>query len=633
MRSSLLATLLVALFALSPTAHAAAPIPGVYGPRLQPPERFYVDLSIDSGAEAATLARLLPEWDEALEAGATQVILTQAEIARLRALGYEVAIAGRAPDAPSAWPACYNRLDTLVSWLYAYERAHPNLVEVIDYGDSWCKLQDGCFTTGGQYLGGHDLLVARITNELAAGPKTGRFFTDGGIHARELPTPELAKAFIETLVGGYGVDAEITWLLDQREIYVPLTSNPDGRALVELGLGTEPPYTGNPWYWRKNGDNGIAGSAACAWPPTSSSHYGVDLNRNHIFKWNIAGGGSTAVCAQDYRGPSAGSEPEILAYENFVRSIIPDQRGPGDNDPAPADATGLLINLHNYVSGGVILVPWGWTSDLAPNNAQLVAIAQKMRTYTTSPTYGWQYSLYPVSGNTRDWAYGELGIPAYVIELDGNDFFTTCSLVPNIVNNMLPLLRYAASIADRPYMRVYGPDARTVAASPASLPSGNLVTVTAQINDTQNGSQAIAAAEVYLVRQGGPTPGDPGTGTAMAAVDGSFNSSVENVTATVNTAGLGRGRYVALVRGRDVGNNWGPFSAAPFEVTCFYADLDCSSEVDVLDVTQAAEGVLAAWQYGAYDSVFDVNDGGAGNGVIDIADVQIITSYFGQPAP
>jgi hypothetical protein len=257
MRSSLLLALLVALFALSPVAHAAAPVPGVYNSQPQPPDRFYVDLTIGSGAEAATLARLLPEWDEALEAGATQVILTQAEIDRLRALGYDVTIAGRAPAAPTAWPACYNRLDTLYSWLYAYEQAHPNLVEVIDYGDSWCKQHGGCTTTGGQYLGGHDLLVARITNELAAGPKTGRFFTDGGIHAREIPTPELAKAFIEMLVSGYGVNADITWLLDQREVYVALTSNPDGRALVELGLGTEPPYTGNPWYWRKNGNNDI----------------------------------------------------------------------------------------------------------------------------------------------------------------------------------------------------------------------------------------------------------------------------------------------------------------------------------------------------------------------------------------
>ncbi len=630
---ALFATIALALtFALLPVAHAAAPAPGVFGPQLPPDQRFYVDLTIRSDAKAETLARLLPAWDEALAAGATQVILSQPEIDMLRSLGYPLAVVGRAPDAPDAWPACYNRLDALYSWLYSYEAAHPNFVQVIDYGDSYCKQQGGCTTTGGQYIPGYDLLVARITNELAAGPKTGRFFTDGGLHAREIPTPELAKAFIETLVGGYGVNPDITWLLDQREIYVALTSNPDGRALVELGVGTEPPYTGNPWYWRKNGNNSYPGSAACVWPPTSSSHYGVDLNRNHTFKWD-ASGASTLVCAQDYRGPSAGSEPEIQAYANFVRSIIPDQRPSGDNDPAPPDTTGFLINLHNYVSGGTILVPWGWTSALAPNNAQLVAIVQKMRTYTTSPVYNWQYSLYPVSGNTRDWAYGELGIPAYVIELDGNDFFTTCSLVPNIVNNMLPLLRYAATISDRPYMRVYGPDARTVAASLASLPSGNPLTVTAQINDTQNGNQAIAAAELYLVRQGGPTPGDPGTGTAMAAADGSFNSTIENVTATASTAGLGRGRYLALVRGKDVGNNWGPFSAAPFEVTCFFADLDCSGEVDVLDITLAAEGLLAAWQYGAYDYVYDVNEGGTGDGVINIADVQIIASYFGHSAP
>ncbi len=632
MYASLLAALLVALFFVSPIAHAAQPAPAAYGPQPQPGIRYYADLTIRDGAEAETLAGLLPEWDEKLAAGATQVILTQPEIDKLRSLGHTVTVVGRAPDAPTAWPACYNRLDTLVSWLYSYEAAHPNFVQVIDYGDSWCKQQGGCLTTGGQYLPGHDLLVARITNELAAGPKTGRFFTDGGLHAREIPTPELAKALIETLVSGYGVNADVTWLLDQREIYVALTSNPDGRALVELGVGTEPPYTGNPWYWRKNGNNSYPGSAACAWPPTSSSHYGVDLNRNHVFKWDAAGGG-TAVCDQTYRGPSAGSEPEIQAYANFVRSIIPDQRPPGDDDPAPLDTTGFLINLHNYVGGGVILVPWGWTTALAPNNAQLVAIAQKMRTYTTAPVYNWQYSLYPVSGNTRDWAYGELGIPAYVIELDGNDFFTTCNLVPNIVNNMLPLLKYAATIADRPYMRVYGPDARTVAAAPASVPSGNPLTVTAQINDTQNGNQAIAAAEVYLVRRGGPTPGDPGTGTAMAPADGSFNSTVENVTAAVNTAGLGRGRYLALVRGKDVGNHWGPFSAAPFEVTCFFADLDCSGAVDVLDVTAAAEGLQDAWQRGAYDYVYDVDNTGAGNGVIDVADLQIIASYFGQSAP
>lgn len=629
MKSTLFTLFLVMSLLAVPAAVSAAPSADDYGPQAQPQstERFYVELTVTDGATALALSRLIPEWDEVLEAGSGRVVLDQKQIDMLRAAGYTLHVIGRAPDLPTVWPSCYNRLTALYTWLYTYAAAHPSLVEIIDYGDSWCKQHGGCATAAGVTIPGYDLLVAKVTNRAATGPKTGRFFTDGGIHAREIPTPELGKLFIETLVSGYGVNPNVTMLLDQREIYVVLTSNPDGRALVEMGV--DAPYNANPWYWRKNGNSSITGSAACAWPATASSHYGIDLNRNHIFKWD-APGHSDYVCDQEYRGPSAGSESEILAYENFVRSIIPDQRGPGDTDPAPLDATGFLINWHN--TAGAILVPWGWTTTTSPNDAQLVAIAQKMGSTMSTP-YGWQYALYPVSGNTRDWAYGELGIPAYVIELTGNDFFTSCTTMPGIINNMLPLLLYASNISDVPYRRVYGPDARSVTATPATLPSGNMLTVTAQINDTQNGNQTITGAEVFLVRQGGPTPGDPGYGTAMTPSDGTFNSTIEAVQATLSTAGLGRGRYLAQVRGRDAGNNWGPLSAASFQVTCFFADLNCSGVVDVADITLAATGLMNYWQYGAFDAVYDVNNNGAGDGFLNVSDVQIIASYFGYTVP
>ena len=181
----------------------------------------------------------------------------------------------------------------------------------------------------------------------------------------------------------------------------------------------------------RDSNNSAAGSASCAWPPNAYSHYGIDLNRNHIFKWDVAGGGSTAPCDQTYRGVAPGSEPEIQAYETLVRSLIPDQRGPGDTDPAPLTATGIMINIHNYTDPGSILVPWGWTTALPPNNTELMAIGNKFNTLTGN-TYDVSHALYPVSGNTRDWGYGELGVPAYVIELYGDDFFTSCSLVPSL---------------------------------------------------------------------------------------------------------------------------------------------------------------------------------------------------------
>lgn len=629
----LMSVLLALTFLLAaPATGLAAPPPGDEAPGTGQPAttsgRYSVEIALTSREDAAALAALLPEWEEAFEAGDMTIVLTEAEIARLRSQGYTVTVLGDAPAVPTAWPSCYSHLTDLNGWLQSYAAAHPTLIELIDYGDSWCKQQGGCTTPAPQNFSwpGDDLVVARITNELAAGSKSGRFFVDAGIHAREIPTPEVAKAFIEALVGGYGSDPNATWLLDQREVYVVLSSNPDGRRLVELGAGTEPPYPGNPWYWRKNGNYGIPGSLACAWPPSSGSQFGIDLNRNHVFKWEGPFGGySTYVCDQTFRGPSPASEPEILAYENFVRSIIPDQRGPGDNDPAPADATGFLINLHN-VTDGVILVPWGWTTANAPNNTQLEAIAYKMSTYNS---YDVQHALYPVSGNTRDWAYGELGIPAYVIELYGDDFFTSCSLLPGIVNNMLPVLKYAATIADRPYQRVFGPDARSVAVSPGSVASGGSLSLTAQINDTQNGNQAITAAEYFVVLPGSTPPGAPGSGTAMTAVDGTFNSPTENVQATVSAAGLGRGQHLALVRGLDVGGNWGPLSAQSFTVTCFYADINCSGVVDVTDVQLAAEALQSYWSYGVFNPIFDLNGGGAGDGAFNLADVQVVASNFG----
>jgi hypothetical protein len=70
--------------------------------------------------------------------------------------------------------------------------------------------------------------------------------------------------------------------------------------------------------------------------------------------------------------------------------------------------------------------------------------------------------------------------------------------------------------------------------------------------------QAIAAAEVYK----DTPPWSPGaTPVALAAVDGSFDETVEAVTGTISTVGWQPGKHTLFVRGRDAANNWGPVSA------------------------------------------------------------------------
>ena len=144
--------------------------------------------------------------------------------------------------------------------------------------------------------------------------------------------------------------------------------NPDGHHIVEAGGGS-------PYYYRKNGNN--VGGSGCAWPPTVSNHFGVDNNRNFPFKWGCCGGSSSFVCDETYRGVSSGSDPEDIAIVNKIRTLVADQRGPGDTDPAPITATGVYQNIHS--DAAVNLFSWGWTSTRMPNYAETNNIAAHMK--------------------------------------------------------------------------------------------------------------------------------------------------------------------------------------------------------------------------------------------------------------
>ena len=184
--------------------------------------------------------------------------------------------------------------------------------------------------------------------------------------------------------------------------------------------------------------------------------------------------------------------------------------------------------------------------------------------------------------------------------------------------------QYAATSAARPDQRAFGPDANSLAVLPGSVVSGYSFNLTAQINDTQNGNQAVAGAETYLVAQGAAPVGDPGTGAAMTAVDGTFNSPIAGVRATVSTNGLAAGRYLALVRGRDSLNNWGPLGAQWMTI-CSWANVNCSANgVDVLDIQLTAQAAQDYWNEGTYTALYDVDFNGVGDGDLDVIDLSLI---------
>ena len=426
---------------------------------------------------------------------------------------------------------CYRTVEETYSALQGLATAQPQLASWIDIGDSWEKL-----TPGGK--AGYDLFALKLTNSLIPGPKP-KFMLIAAIHAREYTTAELATRFAEELVAKYNVDPDVTWLLDYFEIHILPQANPDGRKMAEGGQ-----------LWRKNTDN----DDGCA----STSFWGTDLNRNSSFKWNN-GGSSSNACNDTYHGPSAASEPETQAIQNYASSIFPDQRGPNDNDAAPATTEGVFISLHSY--GRLVLFPWGYTTTAAPNTTALQTLGRKFGYSNGYEVCNGPACLYGTSGTTDDFTYGEFGVASYTIEL-GQTFFEQCTAFQStILPNNMPALYYAAKAARRPYQNPAGPDALTVAVNPAVVGAGTPVVLTATINDSRYNSngwgteptQAIQAARYTI-----DAPSWTGAATvAMSAVDGTFNSTSEAVTGQIDTSSLTPGRHTIFVEGQDSAGNWG----------------------------------------------------------------------------
>jgi carboxypeptidase T len=532
--------LFVALAVLSSSFVSASGQTGVPAGQTAIVRVYYPDLATGNQVLLAFEPQLL---ETNYEEGYHVMQVTQQELDRLVALGLRVVPDPTwvAPPVLASLPAgitsipgytCYRTVEETLAAAQALVAAHPDLATWIDAGNSWQKNQGS---------GGYDMGVLKLTNSAIPGPKPKLFLT-AAIHAREYATAELVTRFGEYLVNNYGVDADVTWILDHHEVHLMLQTNPDGRKKAETGLS-----------WRKNTDNNY-----CA----NSNSRGADLNRNFAFKWGCCGGSSGSPCNETYRGPSAGSEPETQAVQAYMASIFPDQRGPNDTDPAPNDATGVYIDVHSY--GKLVLWPWGWKSGAAPNSTQLQTLGRKFA-YFNGHSPEQSYSLYATDGTTDDHAYGTLGVASYCFET-GTAFFQSCSYFEStLLPANLPALLYAAKVVRTPYMTPAGPDALSLAASANSVPRGTPVTLTASISDTRynnsNGAeptQAIAAAEYYVDT---PPWQSGATAYAMAASDGGFNSSTEGVTASVDTAPLSNGKHLLFVRGKDASGNWGAFSA------------------------------------------------------------------------
>ena len=246
-------------------------------------------------------------------------------------------------------------------------------------------------------------------------------FFMGSVHSREWIANEVPMALIHHLVNNYGQDERVTRLVNEREIWIVPAVNLDGMHWSQTEYKM----------WRKSRrDNG-------------DGTFGVDCNRNWGYNWG-GPGASASTSSDTYRGPHAFSEPCIAAMRDLVKR----------------EKFVACCDYHSYSE--LVLWPWGHKYD-DPEDVEVIskhgkAMAKIMGGYVPEQAS----DLYPCSGVSADWFYGEMGMLCYTYEL-GKQFVPYESDVPEITRRGVEAALYFLDACSEPFpMLLHTPQEATI---------------------------------------------------------------------------------------------------------------------------------------------------------------------------
>ncbi|MGC5232779.1 M14 family metallopeptidase [Streptomyces albogriseolus] len=388
-RPAALAALLALALAAPVSLTAAAPA-GAAGARPAAPSaddiRQYEIHQHTTPVTRTAIQRAGVTVDEADEE--TVVVSGRADqIRELRRQGYEITPLGTAPDRSTAadgprlfdFPSADSRYHNYAEMNAEIDQriaAYPSIMSKRVIGKSYQ---------------GRDIVAVKVSDNVGADEAEPEVLFTHHQHAREHLTVEMALYLLRELGAGYGGDARITKMVQEREIWIVPDLNPDG--------GEYDIATGSYRSWRKNRQ-----------PNSGSSYVGTDLNRNWDYRWGCCGGSSGSTSSETYRGSAPESAPEVKVVADFVRSRVV-----GGVQQIKAG-----IDFHTYSE--LVLWPFGYTySDTttgmtADDHAAFKAVGQKM---AASNGYTAQQSsdLYITDGSIDDYLWGAHKIFGYTFEM------------------------------------------------------------------------------------------------------------------------------------------------------------------------------------------------------------------------
>lgn len=316
-----------------------------------------------------------------LEVGHDYVLVeaTAREQRAIKRLGLD--ISAPTPDEATtlAFPTAdsnYHDYAEMVAEIQQAEIDHPAIFDLFSLGTSY---------------EGRTIWAGKISDNVGIDEDEPEVLFTHHQHAREHLTVEQALYTLRMLTDEYGVDPQITSLVDSREIWIVFDMNPDG--------GEYDIATGSYRSWRKNRQ-----------PNTGSAYNGTDLNRNWDYRWGCCGGSSGTTSSETYRGPSGFSAPETARVRDFVNSRVVNGK----------QQITVAIDFHTYQE--LILWPYGYTvtdvpADMTQDDRDVLAAMGQAMAATNGYTPEQASDLYITDGSINDWLYGTYRILNYTFEM------------------------------------------------------------------------------------------------------------------------------------------------------------------------------------------------------------------------
>lgn len=255
----------------------------------------------------------------------------------------------------------YFTYERLVEALEMWEANHSAIARLHVIGRTW---------------EGRDILAMKVSDNPDRDEAEPAVLINGAHHAREWISTEVAMESLRQLLEGYGRDANLTRLVNERETWFVPVLNPDGVVFSQT----------QERYWRKNRR------------PITATAWGVDLNRNYDYTWGTSG--TTADPAKDtFAGPAAFSEPETQAIKAL----------------AERERFQACLALHSYSE--LVLYPYSYAKNAPnPDKSRFQVLAQDMAAFNGYQSQN-SAELYAASGVLDDWLYGTFRTLALTIEI------------------------------------------------------------------------------------------------------------------------------------------------------------------------------------------------------------------------